>query len=165
MTSDNVVRLQYIKTLLSDCIFRAEEAEIDYRKFKVIKNFLFYNSQKHFILEPEACDTVISNYAVAGSRRLRANTAQVFVDRITQIGKEALPEAEGANAGMKECPFGIMVEAKRLVGEIQRAKKEAGYLGELEARAADLRIVLKAYDPKIERRYNAETGQYNSSES
>ncbi|KAI1362948.1 hypothetical protein F5Y08DRAFT_354864 [Xylaria arbuscula] len=185
-----ISRLKDIKTLLSDCILRREEAELDERKFTAIKNFMLYDSQERFVistskwadypeellrsechtlqLELEVSDILISDYASASSRRLRAKTAQVFVDRVMQIGKEAASRAKALRGkdgqeGMKKCLLDIMLEAKRLVEEIETAEEsEASYLKDLEARAADLRIVLKGYDPKIGKRYNARTGRYSS---
>ncbi|KAK5633529.1 hypothetical protein RRF57_009243 [Xylaria bambusicola] len=178
-------RLKDVRSLLATCIFRAEEAELDARKLDPIKNYLLFDSQERFIislpkwtqypaeflrteahilqLELEACEAVISDYAAGHSRRLRVNTAQIFIDRITQIGKEAAVRAKSANVGVNECLLDIMVEAKKLVDEIQRAQeKEKLYLSDLEAKASYLRTVLKGYDPNIGERY---MGENDSGES
>ncbi|KAI0509004.1 hypothetical protein F5B22DRAFT_649503 [Xylaria bambusicola] len=177
-------RLQDVRSLLLACTFRAVEAELDARKLDAVKNFLFYDTQERFRislsqwtqypaaflrteahilqLELEACEAVISDYAAGHSRRLRANTAQIFIDRITQIGKEAAQRAKSANEGMSECLLDIMTEAKKLIDEFQMAQeKEAVYLKELEVKATHLRILLEGYDPKIGERYKGESEKKN----
>ncbi|KAI1274498.1 hypothetical protein F5Y07DRAFT_401389 [Xylaria sp. FL0933] len=157
-----VSRLKDIKTLLSNCIFRRAKKPRSTRATrgsgsKYPKEFL--QSEFHTLqLKLEACDSIlISDYASVGSKRLRANTARVFVNRILFIGKEAALRAK--ELGGKDANEAMERRNWRTRLEELGGWRKATLLKDLEARAAELRIVLNGHDRKIGQRYNAETGR------
>ncbi|KAI1313338.1 hypothetical protein F5Y03DRAFT_390358 [Xylaria venustula] len=181
-----MVRLKDIRELASCCMFLGDPMRTCLRKLASLKNFMpdrpegrfvsantkfedypaeFRSIEHHTLqLELEVTEAAMNEY-VEARKRLRANVAQTFIDRLHQIEASALlwSEYDVCTDNVRGCLSRILNETRDLILEIQR-DQIAGLrqFAQLDVETANLRRVLNKYDPKIEERFEVALGRPGS---